>query len=276
MAATEPLKKLNEVLAKLMKQSTFQAALGSIDDGSLWANTVADIKNGNAMLIIPGPGSAQISIEPSAMIIDRGGFGLAQVKIALSTPIVSVLTPPIGARTDGPNFFFSEFTSFAETVVLLAGKFNHIYSVFDSARPNNMAIACIVSDSATAPITGLLTNIGVEVSPRQAVCFVEAAGKVTLLQTFPALFNQTAAQAEDAPASFADWQRALTSVDTNVIKVSFTFLAGTGTGAIGEVAIKIGTDVVGYLPISPQLLKDEDIDMTVNWTIMLGEPGAFI
>jgi hypothetical protein len=90
------------------------------------------------------------------------------------------------------------------------------------------------------------------------------------------MFNTVATVLEDAPTDFADWAGDVTAIPTNVIYNQFTFPAGMGTGSIGELAVKLGPDIIAFLAVSPQLLKDVDVPLVLRWTLMVGEPGAFL
>lgn len=276
MSTTIPLLKLNEIVAGFLQAQNFTASLGSVSNDTVWATAVPNILNGNAMLVWPGPADTQVTIKASALVMNVPFAGLIEIKAASDAPINTVTSIPIGARTDGTYYFYSQFTTWNETPVLMAGKFSHVYVVYDSSKSNNLAIAVIASDAVTDPGSGPLTNIGVSVSPRQAVCFTDNSGNVTLLQTFPAIFNSVVTVASDAAASFADWNANATSTPTNAIQLQFTFPAGVGTGSVGEISVSIGTNIVAFLPISPQLLKDIDVPLVLKWTIMIGQPGAFI
>lgn len=271
-----PLKKINEVIAGLLQDQAFTASMGSVPDDSVWATTTPKVLNGNAILIIPGPATHQIVLKQSAMVMTVPLAGLVKIEATLDFAINGVTSIPVGARTDGTNYFFSEFTTWMETPVLLSGRFNHVYAVYDSAQPGNLAVAVISNNSIADPSPALLTNLGVTVSDRQAVCFVNVAGKVTMLQTFPAMFNTVATVVSDAPTDFIDWAQAVSANRTNAIYAQFTFPAGVGTGAIGELAVKIGPDFFAFLAISPQLLKDSDVPLVLKWSLMIGEPGAFL
>lgn len=272
-----PLKKLNEIVASLIQTQAFTAALGSLSDDSVWALTAPKALNGNAILIVPGAVN-QVVLKASALVLTVPLAGMVKVEVGSDTAIASVTTMPVGARTDGTNHFFSQFTSWNETPVLIANKFNHVYVVYDASKVNNLAIGVVANASITDPNPAILTNIGVSgsVSPRQAVCFVDATGRVTLLSTFPGLTGQSAVVAQDAPPSFADWAKSPTALATNVVQVQFTFPAGTGTGSVGEIAVKLGADIVAFLAVSPQLLKDVDVDIVLKWNLMIGEPGSFL
>jgi hypothetical protein len=271
-----PLSKLNEIVAGLLQAQSFTASLGSVSSDSVWAAAVPNVLNGNALLVQPGPANTQVVVKASAMVMTVPLAGLVQIRAASDVPINSAVTLPIGARTDGTYYYFSQFTTWNETPVLLANKYSHIYVVYDSTKTNNLAIGIVASNSAADPGTGPLSNIGVTVSARQAVCFVNSSGEVTLLQVFPAIFNSIASVASDSAASFADWDFNATAVGTNAVQVQFTFPAGTGTGSIGEISVNLGSNLVAFLPISPQLLKDADVPLVLKWTIMIGLPGAFL
>ena len=269
-----PLKKLNEIVASLIKTQTFMASIGSVADDTLWAQTAAKVLNGNSILIMPGPGTNQIVLKASAMIMSVPT--LVKVEAGSDTPITSTVTIPPGARNDGTNYFFSRFITWQETPVLLANKFNHVYVGYDANMPNNLAIGVIANASAAEPDGGLLVNLGDHVSARQAVCYVDGTGRVTMLGTFPSIFNQTATVPSDTAPSFSDWAKLPTLVNTNVIQAQFSFAEGVGTGSVGQIAIKLGSDIIAFLAISPQLLKDSDVALTIKWNLMIGEPGAFL
>lgn len=271
-----PLRKLNEVVTGLLKPQTFTASLGSATDDAVWATAVPNIKNGNTMLILPGPATNQIVNKASSIVMTVPLAGFVEIKAVVDTAITSVTSIPPGARNDGTNYFFSEFITWGETVVLLSGKFNHIYVVYDVSQANNFALAVISNNSAADPSPALLSNLGVTVSARQAMCFVDPTGLVTLLQTYPAIFGTAVSVGADAPTEFADWAGDFTPIPSNVITTTFTFPAGTGTGAVGQLAVRLGGDTVAYLPISPQLLKDADVPLVFKWNLMVGEPGAFL
>jgi len=272
-----PLNKLHEVFARLLKEQTgFTAAIGGVADDILWAQAAPFILNGNTILTVPGPLSNQITLKQSGLIMNVPLAGLVEVRVTSDTAVTSTLSIPVGARTDGPNYFFSQFTTWNEAPVLLSNRYSHVYAVYDVTKPNNMAIGIIANSSISDPNPGLLTNLGVSVSARQAVCFVDSLGRVTLLKTFPAIFNQTAAVPSDAPASFADWFKSPSLNNTNVVQVQFTFPDGVGTGSVGQIAVTLSGEIVAFLTISPQLLKDADIPITLKWNIMIGEPGAFL
>lgn len=271
-----PLKKLNEIVAGLLQPQTFVASLGAATDDAVWALAAPNIKNGNTMLILPGPATNQIVNKASAIVMTVPLAGFVKIEAVADTAITSVTSIPIGARTDGPNYFFSEFTTWNETPVLLASRFNHIYVVYDVTKANNFALAVISNGSAADPSPALLSNLGVSVSARQAMCFVGPTGLVTLLSTYPAIFGSAVSVGADAPTAFANWQGASSPTPTNVITTTFTFPAGTGTGSVGQLAVRIGSDIVAFLPISPQLLKDADVPLVLKWNLMVGEPGAFL
>lgn len=271
-----PLKKLNETVAGLLQAQAFAASLGSPTDDVIWASAVPKILNGNSMLVVPGPLATQITVKSSAMVMTVPITGFVKVDNASDQAVTSVSPIPPGARNDVTNYFFSQFVTWNETPVLLYGKFSHIYTVYDATKTGNFAIGIISNASVADPNPALLTNLGVSVSARQAVCFVNGSGKVTLLKTFPGIFNTTATVVADAPTDFADWAGDVTAVPTNVIFAQFTFPAGVGTGAVGEFAVKLGPDIVAFLPVSPQLLKDADVPLVLKWTLMVGEPGAFL
>lgn len=271
-----PLKKLNEVMVGLLQAQSFTASVGSAPDDAVWALATPKIINGNSILILPGPLTNQIVLKASALVMNVPLGGFVKIEVAVDTDVTSTISIPVGARTDGTNYFFSQFTTWNETPVLLANKFNHIYIVYDVSKTNNLAIAVISNNSAADPSPTLYSNIGVTVSARQAMCFVDGSGLVTMLQTFPAIFGTAVSIASDAPASFADWDGDATVIQTNALFVQFTFPAGTGTGPVGQLAVKIGANIIAFLPISPQLLKDSDVPLVLKWNLMVGEPGAFL
>jgi len=279
MPTTTSLKKLNEIMATLLKAQSFTAALGSIPDDSVWVNTVAGVLNGNALLVVPGVGTNQITVKASAMVLTVTPPATAKLSVLADTGITSVLSIPIAARTDGPNHFFSQAAPFNEGLVLLSGKFNHIYACRDLTKPTQTALGVVSNASEAVPSQPtVVTNIGNgdSTTARLAVCYVDLTGKVTWLKTFPAIFGQVAAVPQDAIPSYIDWTKIASATPTTAIQVVFTFPAGTGTGPIGEACVKLGSDIVAYMPISPQLLKDADIPFVLKWNIMVGEPGAFI
>lgn len=271
-----PLKKINEVMAGLLQAQSFTASMGSLPDDSVWATAAPKILNGNAILILPGPATNQIVLKASALVMTVPLAGFVKIEVVADFAINGVTSIPVGARNDGTNYFFSEFTTWMETPVMLSGKFNHVYAVYDSAQPGNMAVAVISNNSIADPNPALLVNLGVTVSDRQAVCYVGLDGKVTMLQTFPAMFNTVATVVSDAPTDFIDWTQAVNVNRTNAVYAQFTFPAGIGTGAIGELGVKLGADFVAFLAISPQLLKDADVPLVLRWSLMIGEPGAFL
>lgn len=270
------LKKINEYLMGLAKAQTgYIAKLGTVGDASLWASIAPDLRNGNALLVQPGPLSNQVSVVAGSMMVDTG-FGPAAFQVSLDYAINGVPTIPIGARTDGTNYFFSSFTSYGETPVLLAGRYNHIYAVYDSGQPGNAAYGVISTTSDTDPSPSLYSYLGVVVPGRQAMVLCDASGNPVALQTFPAMWNPVAFVASDAPAAFATWDKQAAGSDTNAISMTFTFPPGTGTGLIGEAAVFVGTTMLGYAAVSPALLKDSDVEFAVNFNLMLGEPGGFV
>jgi len=271
-----PLKKINEVMAGLLQAQSFTASMGSLPDDSVWATAAPKVLNGNTILIQPGPASNQIVLKESALVMTVPLAGFVEIEVVSDFPINGVTSIPVGARNDGTNYFFSEFTTWMETPVMLSGKFNHVYAVYDSAQPGNLAVAVISNNSISDPNPALLVNLGVTVSDRQAVCYVGLDGDVTMLQTFPAMFNTVATVVSDAPTDFIDWAQAVNANRTNAIYAQFTFPAGIGTGAIGELGVKMGPDFVAFLAISPQLLKDADVPLVLKWSLMIGEPGAFL
>ena len=271
-----PLKKLNEKLAALLQTQSFTATLGTPAGDTLWATAVPNILNGNSILIMPGPASSQITLKASAIVMTVPLAGFIEIRASGDTLVNTSVFPPPGARTDGTNYFFSQFTTWNETPVLLANKFSHIYIAYDVTKPNNMAIGVVSNASISDPGSGILSNIGVTVSARQAVCYVDATGRVTILSTFPGIYGSGASVVADSVPSFIDWAGAVTAIGTNAILVKFTFPAGTGTGAVGEIAVNLGGDIVAFLPISPQLLKDSDVPLVLKWMLMIGEPGAFL
>lgn len=271
-----PLKKLNEVMSGLLQAQSLSASMGSATDDAVWALAAPNIKNGNAMLIVPGPALTQITIKASAIVMTVPLAGFVKIEATLDTAITSVTPIPGGARNDGTNYFFSQFTTWNEAPVLLYNKFNHVYIVYDVTKPNNLAIAVISNNSVADPSPALYTNLGVSVSARQAVCFVDSLGRVTLLQTFPAIFGTVATVLADGPTSFIDWAKAPTAINTNALFAQFTFAEGVGTGSVGEFAVKLGSDIVAFLPVSPQLLKDADVPIVLKWNLMIGEPGVFL
>jgi hypothetical protein len=271
-----PLKKINEIITGLLQTQSFTASLGSATDDAVWAQAAPNIKNGNAVLIQPGPATNQIVIKASAIVMTVPLAGFVKIETTVDDAITSTTSIPPGARNDGTNYFFSEFTTWNETPVLLSNRFNHIYIVYDTTKTNNFAIAVISNNSAADPSPALYSNLGVSVSPRQAMCFVDPTGLVTLLQTYPGFFGTAVSVVADAPTEFANWAGDVATVPTNVITTTFTFPAGTGTGAVGQLAVKLGADIVAYLPISPQLLKDADVPLVFKWNLMAGDPGAFL
>lgn len=271
-----PLNKLNEVITRLLQAQAFTAAIGSVSSDAVWSSAAPKILNGNTIKIIPGPATNQINLKASAIVMTVPLAGLVKIEVASDTAINTSVSIPGGARNDVTNYFFSQFTTWNETPVLLANKFNHVYIVYDVSKANNMAIGVISNASLSDPSPTLYSNLGISVSARQAVCYVNAAGKVTLLKTFPSIFGTAASVNSDAATSFADWAGIVTAIETNAIYVQFTFPAGTGTGSVGQLAVKLGADIVGFLPVSPQLLKDADVPVVLKWTLMVGEPGAFI
>lgn len=271
-----PLKKLNEVITGLLQAQSYSASISAAGDDAVWATIVPKCLNGNALLTLPGPADNQITLKASAMGMTVPLAGFVKIEVTTDTAIGAVTSIPPGARNDGTNYFFSEFTAWSETAVLLANKFNHIYAVYDVTKPGNMAIGVISNLSASDPNPALYSNLGVSVSARQAMCYVDGSGNVTLLQTFPAIFGMAASVNQDAPPAFADWSGASVSPRTNAMTVTFTFPAGTGTGSVGQLAVKLGSDIVAFLPISPQLLKDADVPLVLKWNLMIGEPGAFL
>ncbi len=271
-----PLKKLNDIIATLIKAQSLTASLGSVSNDAVWSQVAPKALNGNSIYILPGPGTNQIVLKASAMVMTVPLAGIIKIEVASDTAITSVTSIPGGARTDGTNYFYSQFVTWNETPVVMSNRFNHIYMVYDVTKTNNMAIGVISNASIADPNPALLSNLGVTVSARQAVCYVDATGRVALLNTFPAIFNQTAAVVADAATTYADWAKAPTANVTNAIQAQFTFPAGTGTGSAGELAVKIGADIVAFIAISPQLLKDADVPLVLKWNLMIGEPGAFL
>jgi hypothetical protein len=281
MSTTTPLNKLHEVFAKLIQaQTNFTATIGSLSDDTLWGTMTPFILNGNAVKTVPGPAANQLTLKASGLVLTVPLAGLTSIRLASDKALTAVTSIPVGARNDGTNYFFSEFTSFNETPVLLANKFNHIYMVYDVTKTNNAAVGVISNNSVIAPSSALFNNLdsnnGDFTTQRQAVCYVNNSGNITLLQTFSSVFNPIVSVPSDTAPSFADWTKNPSAVSTNVIQLQFTFPAGTGTGSVGELAINSGSDIIAFLPISPQLLKDADIALVVKWNLMIGEPGAFL
>ena len=277
---TTPLKKLNEIIAGLLSGQTYYATLGSVSSDSVWAAAVPKILNGNTLLCAAGPAANQVTVKASSVVLNvSGGPGVRELNVPTNYSITSILTPGL-ARNDGTNYFFSQHDPFDEAVVLLAGYYNHLYVCWDTTKGNFTALGVIATPTPAAPSASTVATFisdNSTASARQMMCYVNASGQVTLMQGYPAMFSSLASVAADANPSLVDWKLvAHAGVGTNAFQVIFTFPAGVATGAVGEVAIRLGGDIVAYLPISPQLLKDSDIEFVVKWNVMVGEPGAFI
>ena len=273
-----PLKKMNEIVAALMHGQSFSASLGSVSNDAVWAAAAPAILNGNTLLTVPGAAANQVTVKASTMVMNVGLAGVRPLPITVDTPITSVTVLPPGARTDGTNYFFSAHDPFNEALVLLAGYYNHIYISWDVSKPTFAALGVIATLTDAVPASSMATiyigNNSVT-SARQAMCYVAANGKALTLNTYPAMFGALASVVQDAPPAYVGWDKSTVSIPSNTIQVQFTFPAGVATGTIGEVSVVLGPDIIAYMPISPQLLKDSDIPFVLTWNLMVGEPAAF-
>lgn len=270
------LPNLNLSMAKIFKANAgLICKLGEIANATAWTNVAPTLKNGNTFLVDRGTVNSDVIIREGSII--HPGTD-AEMALVGDNTISSIITPG-GARSSGTNFFFSEDPFYGESLSLLANKYNHIYPIRVSG---DAKFGVIATDSPTAP-DSLLPDIINDVAqqsaatnPRQAFCRVDATGEVISLLTFPRMVADFASIPPSAGPSFVNWKKGTETHNTNALTTVFEFLAGTGTGTVGEIGIFAGPELVAYKAIDPQILKDSDVDLTVTWNMMVGDPEVFI
>jgi hypothetical protein len=276
MIATIP--NTNLALAGVLKNTTgITCHLGTAVDPVQWSAIAADIKNGNSFLVDVGGTTEEMDIKASSLLYKTDTDVYIPLTVALDKSIPTAITPPPGIRTaTGGEYVMSEVTFWGETIRLIANRYNHLYFIYETTP--KFAVVASTSDAAPDALFNTYLCPYPEqtaiLNPRQAYCYVDGDAKVTKIITFPRMLNQYATMDADS-TSYLDWRKGISTQQTNATQVSFTFNAGDGTGAVDEIGIGIAGKIVAHQPVTPTLLKDADVDLTVLWNTIFGSPADF-